>query len=148
MVRPPWLLSLVPSLAISVAVWKIPRTGGDASPLALDSRLDPDGVRTMTEAESSLGSLLGGYFHQDWDIEGPNAEAVIRRFASENLREDVVTAKDEAQALLAAGLGEHELAATVKALGQDYLPEADGMSYRRWLEFIVEALEAELEDSI
>ena len=63
----------------------------------------------MIDDQSPLSSLFGGYFHQDWIIEGRDAAAVVERFVDENLRDDVINAKNEAEALLAARLTEHEL---------------------------------------
>jgi len=97
----------------------------------------------MTDG-SSLAVFIGGYFHQDWTIEGPNAAAVVDRYAAENLPEDVTAAKDEAEAMLAAEPDERLLADALVRMGLSYLPHVDGMTHREWLQSVVERLDTHL----
>jgi hypothetical protein len=100
---------------------------------------------TMHREDSPIALLFGGYFHQDWMIEGPDAGTVIRKFTEESEKEDVRRAKEEAEALLSADFDEARLARILNEMGLYYLPQADGMSYRDWLTFVVETLDSSLQ---
>src|SRR5262245_9571771 len=91
----------------------------------------------------SFDYLLGTYFHQDWPlIEGPTTDAVLERFAREDLPETVVSARDEALSLIAQASSEDELASELLSRRLNYLPEADGLTYTEWLRGVVERLDA------
>ena len=91
--------------------------------------------------------LVKGYFHQDWQIEGENARAVLDFFASSDPHM-VAGARDAAADMLARNLAEQELEAELEAAGLDYYPPGDGMTYREWLELVVERLTAWLEGRV
>lgn len=96
--------------------------------------------------DSPLTVLFRAYFHQDWIIEGPDAAAVIAVYADEAPKEDILGAIEELQALLSSRLDERRLAKAVRRIGPSYLPQADGLTYREWLEFVIETLEARLRE--
>ncbi len=88
-----------------------------------------------------LEYMCRGYFHQDWDLEGPNAAAVLDSFGSQDSLEQVQGAHDAATELLGRGLSDEELKTEVEAAGLDeYDPEGEGMTHRQWLELVVARL--------
>ncbi|MBA3331368.1 MAG: hypothetical protein H0T39_10980 [Actinobacteria bacterium] len=93
-----------------------------------------------------LSVLFGAYFHQDWIINGPDAAAVISLYVDDATKEEVLGAIEEVEALLGSGLSERRLARTVRDMGLNYLPQADGMTHREWLGFVIETLEARLRE--
>lgn len=97
----------------------------------------------MTAADSGIPPfeyLLKAYFHQDFDLEGPNAQAILDHFAEENPLEEVSEARASASLLLARGLSEEELEEELVAIGLEYHPPGDGMTHAQWLELVVERL--------
>ncbi len=87
-----------------------------------------------------LAHLLGAYFHQDWNLDDPDAQAVLRRYAQEVSSRKRKAAGREAARLLAAGLTEDELSAALEALGSAYDPSPDGQSCSAWLKDVEQAL--------
>jgi hypothetical protein len=95
----------------------------------------------LTETPS-LDYLLRAYFHQDWpDLEGPTTGAVLERFAQENIPEEIASARNEAAGLLMRAASDDELASELRSRKLNYLPEANGLTYRQWLEGLVEHLD-------
>ena len=88
---------------------------------------------------SAFDRLVKGYFHQDWDLSGPNAKAVLEEFAR-NEPDDVAGAREAAAALLDSGRDEDELAHELETFGLHYDPEIDGLTHREWLQLIVRTL--------
>jgi hypothetical protein len=80
-----------------------------------------------------LCQLMGGYFHQDWDLVGPDTESVLEGFASVNTRNEVSLAHSELETLLSRCLDESELAKNLDTLGCYYYPIGDGITYDEWL---------------
>ena len=89
--------------------------------------------RQVEAAYPALRYLFSAYFHQDWDIEGEDSAAVVRRF----VRADpglVSETRRELERLLACGLTEFETRRLVwSGLGCDYSPLAFGVEMREWL---------------
>jgi contact-dependent growth inhibition (CDI) system CdiI-like immunity protein len=95
----------------------------------------------VLEDENGLRYLIGTYFHQDWDLEGDSAAEVLEAFAAAEVPETRAAAREEADALLAEGLDDDELAARLEEMGLVYYsPETDGLTHREWLALIVERL--------
>lgn len=92
-----------------------------------------------------LEYLIGTYFHQDWDVDGPDAQAVLDVFA-ENPRERLLGARDGAAELLASALPEEELEAELVSAGLEYHPPGAGMTHREFLDLVVERLTFHLEE--
>lgn len=89
----------------------------------------------MTENFANLGLLLGGYFHQDWDLEGTTDADVIlafRRVGSADQVEATVLDVDQAiQFCVAYPLKADE---TLARLGCEYYYQADGLTGAAWLQ--------------
>jgi hypothetical protein len=93
------------------------------------------------EHDEGLPYLIGTYFHQDWDLDGDSAAAVLDFFVESEEPETRVTVREDAEALLAEGLDDDELAARLEAMGLTYYsPEVDGLTHREWLALVVERL--------
>ena len=81
----------------------------------------------------ALGSLLGAYFHQDWDLDSEDEWAVLELFVA---REPSLTAHlpGEIDQVLASRPTENDLRAlVVDELGGYFLADWDGGTYREWL---------------
>jgi hypothetical protein len=94
-----------------------------------------------------LRNLLGGYFHQDWKYdynwEGhqPNFEEVVRFYKVVNPVTTVSQAINELHNFLNLQMSETDLSELFKSAGICYNPKARKMTYRYWLERILEILE-------
>jgi len=97
------------------------------------------------DPDPNLEYLCGAYFHQDFDLYGDTAAAVLDTFAADAL-ERVVGARDAAAELLASDTSEEELAATLHRAGLGYGPAYEDMTHRQWLELVVERLTARLDE--
>jgi hypothetical protein len=97
----------------------------------------------MTEFES-LRLLLGGYLHEDFNDEFGDSWRAVDGFAV-NEPEDPPHIRDEVTRLLASVSSEAELRRIVlDELGSCYLPEADGWTYRGWLEAVADRVDETL----
>lgn len=96
--------------------------------------------------EPPLRLLVATYFGEDWDLNGPNALAVIEHFAASEPRHAVAEARDDATGLLATGLTGEELERELDALGLAYDPEFEGRTHHQWLALIVDRLNRSLQD--
>jgi hypothetical protein len=94
----------------------------------------------MTE----LKQFLGGYFHQDWESEASDPDAVISQFleCGPNANEiDCIVS--QILCYLEDGKGEAEVErGLLEDLGCYYYPGADGLSARGWLRHVAERLSA------
>jgi hypothetical protein len=81
-----------------------------------------------------LQYLVTAYFHLDWDIEGPTAEAVVERFAAEENDTTVREACRGAAELLTRT--DDEIAAQLDAWRIGYDPAGEGRTSREWVELV------------
>jgi CdiI immunity protein len=89
-----------------------------------------------------LWQLLGAYFHQDWDLEGPDWQSVIAAYRAESDPEDAACSARDISALLAATLDDAELERLFyDAFGCGYYPPGAGLTVREWLLEVRRALE-------
>lgn len=92
----------------------------------------------MSTRNDRLGQFFGGYFHQDWDVEGATSwRDVISRYAlevpgpqvrsiCEDLRDWLNEAADDKNENLPP------------CFGCDYDPRSEGLTERQWVEQIVD----------
>jgi hypothetical protein len=85
-----------------------------------------------------LRQFLGGYFHQDWVVEHGTWEEVVDDFIAESTRHAVLESAAELRDLLAAGLGDSELATVLERLGCSVDPAALHLSAGDWLRELLE----------
>jgi CdiI immunity protein len=93
------------------------------------------------EAVPEAAQLLAGYFHQDWVLDSRRWEDVVDGFVAESPRSAVMGAAADLRTLLAAGLGEVELAGVLDRLGASVDPAADGLTAAGWLEAVLARLD-------
>ena len=90
-----------------------------------------------------LWQLFGAYFHQDWDLAGPDWQTVLAEYVETAEPETVRRAASELSALLHDTPDDGELRRFVlDDLGCEYLPEPGGLSMREWLMEMQRRLEA------
>lgn len=95
----------------------------------------------MTTMPAQLQHLAQAYFHQDYDLDFGEPEAVILAFADGEGLGAVRELAFEIDTLLAQTLNEADLADVwVKTLGAAYDPASDGHTYRGWLAHIRDLL--------
>ena len=91
----------------------------------------------MNARNERLEQFFGGYFHQDWDIEGATSwRDVIKHYAVNVPRPDVVTIRNDLEEWL------NETASDKSqnlppSFGCDYNPRSDGLTERQWVSQIV-----------
>ncbi len=85
-----------------------------------------------------LHQFLGGYFHQDWALDGNGWEPVVDEFVTESPHSVAVQTGDELSDVLAAHLTDAELAAVLDRLGASVAPAAFGLTPTAWLEALLQ----------
>lgn len=96
---------------------------------------------------NDMKQFFGAYFHQDWNLDVSNPDEVIRLFIDDghstseliNLAEDIekYAANKIDDAAAEEGL--------LKELGCYYIPNADGIGARAWLNHVAKLLRAACE---
>jgi hypothetical protein len=85
----------------------------------------------------NLFQLLGGYFHQDWCLDDPNAEAALRRYMNDTVPGQVQDTVNEIDALLTKNLSDDQLKQMLLVdLGCYYDPTADNITHAEWLRWV------------
>lgn len=80
-----------------------------------------------------LNHLIGGYFHQDWDLHGKTSEDVARLFCSQESAASRYGAMKDIDRMIARLKSETELVEALRQFGCAYfLPEEEG-AIRAWL---------------
>lgn len=88
----------------------------------------------MSSPFRALSQCLGGYLHQDWDLESKTWQEAMSKYAMQSRPEQVQQAIVELDALFGAEFVDDKLEATVERdLGCAYCPEPDGLTMRAWL---------------
>ncbi len=77
--------------------------------------------------------MCGCYFHQDWDMDDPTAEAVVRRYMRDADPQEVQRVAVEIDDFLRIEMTEEERRAILDKFGCEYYPPGDGLSYSEWL---------------
>lgn len=100
------------------------------------------GIYTMTTSDiAGLRSFLGGYFHEDWEMDASEPDEVIAQFLRSRPSRDEI---DRIIAQIGRYLGEKNDAVIERGLFEEldcyYLPTADDMSARNWLKHVVDLL--------
>lgn len=96
----------------------------------------------MNERDERLRQFFGGYFHQDWDIEGAEAwQDVVRQFVTENPRSAVLAVRDALRAWLMETATAAVSPGLPAAFACDYDPRLDGLTDREWVEQVAVLLE-------
>ncbi len=88
----------------------------------------------------NLASLLGGYFHQDFDIHGDTLEEIVGLYRKEGTQAEIDGLRKDIQKFLAAFDDAHIKSAFVRIFHPDIDSEGWGLSVREWLLKINELL--------
>jgi hypothetical protein len=92
-----------------------------------------------------LYQFFAGYFHQDWPDDkrfaSASFEAVVHYFQAKNPKAAVSQATRELKELIGLDLSEGELdKIVVDDLGANVNPAGRGLTYRQWLEAVLDIL--------
>lgn len=108
-------------------------------------RTETDDSPTPHRDFPNLSSLVGAYFHQDWDLDDPDEKAVLARFARGESRSLILSVLSELKELLTLRLNEPQLAQLLERLGCYYHPPGAGLTYAEWLKQMAKSLVALLD---
>jgi demethoxyubiquinone hydroxylase (CLK1/Coq7/Cat5 family) len=95
----------------------------------------------------SLQQFLGAYFHQDCFDDSTDADAVVQDYLRNSSVHEVKITLNEVRQLLRQEKDEPALASALLGLGSFYLPAADGLTSKQWLERLTAAFEARVQTS-
>jgi hypothetical protein len=89
----------------------------------------------MTEQQfPALAKFCGAYFHQDWDLEAPDALGVIRNYLKDESISEVQQTIQEIELLLSLKLEPEPFKNLLESdLNCYYNPAAYGISHSDWL---------------
>jgi hypothetical protein len=93
-----------------------------------------------TEQFPYLFNLVGGWFHQDYDIEGNSLEEIVSSFKKGAPAEDVVGTRSDIRRFLRLYDGPDLQQAFVRLFEPGVLPAAWNMDLKQWLLKIDELL--------
>jgi len=93
----------------------------------------------MNISDFSLQQFFGGYFHQDWQLDDPTWQDVIRRFLSESNSSDSAQVAVGIESLLSYSASDETLCRVVQEFGCDYWP-GSAAQMRTWLRQVVSEL--------
>jgi CdiI immunity protein len=79
-----------------------------------------------------LFQVLGGYLHQDWDIEAETPDDALRLAAEEGPKQAAAAVR-EIDMLLASDVDDKQLMRLIERLTAGYSPELAGWEARAWL---------------
>ena len=82
----------------------------------------------------NLYGLFSAYFHQDWAMDDPTADDVVRRYIRHADPQEVQRVADEIIAFLRIEMTEDERQAILDSLYCEYYPPGDGLTYASWLQ--------------
>lgn len=79
--------------------------------------------------------LLGGYYHQDWDLDDPDPDTAVDRFLAANPPGTAAALRAELDRLraLLAPLHEDDRLAVLAAMYCSFYPPGSGMTVDEWL---------------
>jgi hypothetical protein len=90
----------------------------------------------------NLFQVLGGYLHQDFDLEYDSPDEALRDAADSQGHDQIAGAIREIDHLLASDIGENDLMRLVERLTAGYSPQLEGWDARGWLRHARELLAA------
>src|SRR5579885_2958193 len=91
----------------------------------------------------NLRFLCSAYFHQDWALDDPTADAVIHRYIGDADPQEVRQVAAEIEQFLCTGMTEDQREAVLVDLGCFYYPPGEGLTYSSWLRRVYELLTTE-----
>ena len=92
----------------------------------------------MSTRNERLEQFFGGYFHQDWDVEGATSwQGVIERYAAEVPRSNVVAIRQDLEDWLNETAND-KIQNLPPSFGSEYSPRSEGLTDRQWVTRIVD----------
>jgi hypothetical protein len=88
--------------------------------------------------------LYGAYFHQDWRLDDPSADDVVRRYRRGEPQYEVDRLRAELKGLLASHPSDEALRAELGPF-TDYDPAEDGLCVQAWTEHLLGLVESPIE---
>lgn len=95
-----------------------------------------------------LEQLIGGYFHQDWDLNGGDTQRVLDMVVANSTPDELAADAEALAALMAEEFDEAALEEVLARHGCGYYPPGDdgAQTHAEWLEEIAQRLTAALSD--
>lgn len=84
-------------------------------------------------AYPELESFFSAYFHQDWMMEHDTTDGVVDYYR-QNEAASLPATREQLARLLETAQDEEQLKQQAQALGCEYAPDADGLTWRQWLQ--------------
>jgi hypothetical protein len=95
----------------------------------------------MSNRKQTLRDFFGGYFHQDWDIEGAESWVdVLDQFVRENSPAHVREVGEALRGWVESSTEEEISRQLAGELGCNYDPRPDGLAARDWVLGIIKRL--------
>jgi hypothetical protein len=99
-------------------------------------------MRPRRDEFANLYGLCSAYFHQDWDLDDPTADAVLHRYIGDSDPQEVQQVAAELGKFLLIEMTEDERKATLDDFCCEYYPPGDGLTYSSWLQRVYDILTA------
>src|SRR5262245_139416 len=98
-------------------------------------------MSSMREKFPDLHGLMACYFHQDWDLDDPDAEAVLHHFIKDASPAQIQRVVRDVERFLTLRLTDEQCRQALDKLWCNYNPAADGMSCTDWLRWVQNKLQ-------
>jgi hypothetical protein len=86
-----------------------------------------------------LRQFFGGYFNQDWDLNGPTWQDVVLVFVKDNSRESALNVLNAIRSWLQSAASNAEIARELQdSFWCEYSAQSDGITDRQWVEQVAE----------
>jgi len=100
-----------------------------------------DLVPTTVSAMWQLQQFVGGYLHQDFDLEFKSPDEAVTAYGREFSAEAVAVVIAELDRILSSSISESEMYELwIKTLHASYDPAKDGLTYREWFAHVRDLL--------
>jgi phenylalanyl-tRNA synthetase beta subunit len=81
----------------------------------------------------TFAGVCSCYFHQDWELDDPTAEAVVRRYLRDADPREIELLIAEIDEFLKLEMTDEERQVVLEDLGCEYYPPSDGLTFSKWL---------------
>jgi CdiI immunity protein len=100
-----------------------------------------------TATTKRLRQFFGGYFHQDWDIDGGDWRGVLGVYCRQNGNEALGRLSADLERLLALVVDDHAITEYLATeLWCNYVPQGGPDAARQWLREVVAAVQEQLSE--
>lgn len=105
--------------------------------------MDIDQFNPRDPAWDTLWTLFGAYFHQDFDADFDDWQSAINFYRSGSSPSQVSRTIEQLENFLDTFKSEDEIERATELLGLDVFPETEEVTYRYWLEQVINVLRQE-----